>query len=60
MLRQYRSIIFYHREEQKMMAEASLRETERLTGRKIPLIIQPVSEFYVAERRGACGVHGSS
>ena len=43
-----------------MMAEASLRETERLTGRKIPTIIQPVSEFYVAERRGACGVHGSS
>ena len=49
MLRQYRSIIFYHEEEQKMMAETSLRERERLTGRKIPTLIQPVSEFYVAE-----------
>ena len=47
--RQYRSIIFYHGEEQKMMAESSLRERERLTGRKIPTVIQPVSEFYIAE-----------
>eukprot|EP00090_Calanus_glacialis_P001789 TRINITY_DN11319_c0_g1_i1.p1 TRINITY_DN11319_c0_g1~~TRINITY_DN11319_c0_g1_i1.p1 ORF type:complete len:109 (-),score=34.09 TRINITY_DN11319_c0_g1_i1:605-931(-) len=32
-----------------MMAETSLRERERLTGREIPTLIQPVSEFYVAE-----------
>ena len=43
------SIIFYHGEEQKMMAETSLREKERLTGRKIPTVIQPVSKFYIAE-----------
>ena len=48
-LRQYRSIIFYHGMEQKMMAETSLRERELLTGRKIPTEILPVSEFHIAE-----------
>merc|ERR1712106_910888 len=47
--RQYRSVIFYHGMEQKMMAETSLRNRERLTKRKIPTQIQPVSQLFIAE-----------
>jgi len=47
--RQYRSVIFYHGMEQKMVAETSLRERERLSGKKLPTEILPVSQLYIAE-----------
>lgn len=48
---QYRSAIFYHDEEQKKLAEASLKaleESKRLEG-PIYTEIKPASEFYPAE-----------
>ena len=47
--RQYASIIFYHDEEQRQLAEAGLeREADRL-GKPISTVIIPFSEFYLAE-----------
>ena len=47
--RQYASIIFYHDEEQRRLAEASLeREADRL-GKPIFTVVVPFSEFYLAE-----------
>ena len=48
-LRQYRSVIFYHGMEQKIVAKTSLREKERLSGKKLPTEILPVSQLYIAE-----------
>jgi peptide-methionine (S)-S-oxide reductase len=48
---QYRSAIFYHDEEQKKLAEASLKaleESKRLSG-PIYTEIKPASDFYPAE-----------
>jgi len=47
--RQYRSVIFYHDLQQKRMAETSLKEREKLTGRTLPTQIQKVSQFHIAE-----------
>ena len=49
--KQYRSVIFYHSEEQKAAALASKEELERSGAFKNPIVteIVSVSEFYVAE-----------
>ena len=47
--RQYRSLIFYHSTEQRMVAETSLRERERLSGRKLPTLILPAGQLHIAE-----------
>ncbi|MDF3076757.1 MAG: peptide-methionine (S)-S-oxide reductase [Sphingobacteriaceae bacterium] len=48
---QYRSVIFYHTEEQRNEAEAMVRklEAERVFDKKIVTEISPASEFYPAE-----------
>jgi peptide-methionine (S)-S-oxide reductase len=49
--KQYRSVIFYHSEEQKAAALASKEELEKAGTFKNPIVteIVPVSEFYMAE-----------
>lgn len=49
--KQYRSLIFYHNEEQKAAALASKEELEKAGVFKSPIVteIVPVSEFYMAE-----------
>jgi len=47
--RQYRSLIFYHNDEQRMVAMTSLRERERITGRKLPTLVIPAQEIVMAE-----------
>ena len=47
--RQYMSIIFYHDEEQKRLAEESKKEMEAKWGKKIYTEIVPYSKFYLAE-----------
>lgn len=49
--KQYRSVIFYHSEEQKNAALASKEELERSGVFKGPIVteIVPISEFYMAE-----------
>ena len=49
--KQYRSVIFYHSEEQKTAALASKEELEKAVTFKNPIVteIVPVSEFYMAE-----------
>jgi peptide-methionine (S)-S-oxide reductase len=48
---QYRSVIFYHSDEQRAAAEALIREleAERIWSRPIVTEVQPAVEFYVAE-----------
>ncbi len=48
---QYRSVIFYHNEEQKKTAEESLKETEAsgLWDDPIVTTIEPLTNYYVAE-----------
>jgi peptide-methionine (S)-S-oxide reductase len=48
---QYRSAIFYHSEEQKHVAEETIRELEAadVWDSRIVTEVAPVSEFYVAE-----------
>ncbi len=48
---QYRTAIFYHTDEQKMLAEKSKAELERSGRYKKPVVteILPVAEFYMAE-----------
>ena len=46
---QYRSIIFYHSEEQRRLAVASKRRQEDELGKKLYTQIVPAAEFYVAE-----------
>ncbi|GAB5407742.1 MAG: peptide-methionine (S)-S-oxide reductase MsrA [Balneolaceae bacterium] len=47
----YRSVIFYHNEEQKVVAEKSLKETEvsGLWEDSIVTTIEPLKNYYVAE-----------
>ena len=47
--RQYASIIFYHDEEQKRLAEASLDREAASRGKPIYTEIAPLAEFYLAE-----------
>jgi peptide-methionine (S)-S-oxide reductase len=47
--RQYMSIIFYHNEEQKSIALASMQREEAKSGQKIYTVVSPFSEFYLAE-----------
>lgn len=48
---QYRSVIFYHNEEQKEIAEASLKKTDKSGLWKDPIVttIEPLDNYYVAE-----------
>ncbi len=48
---QYRSVIFYHNEEQKRIAEESRREMDRSGYFNDPIVteIEPFTNFYVAE-----------
>ena len=48
---QYRTAIFYHTDEQKMLAEKSKAELERSERYKKPVVteILPIAEFYMAE-----------
>lgn len=46
---QYKSIIFYHDEEQKRMAEESRENREITLGRTILTEIRPAGAFYLAE-----------
>lgn len=48
---QYRSVVFYHNEEQKQIAEASLEKTEAsgLWDDPIVTTIEPLKNYYVAE-----------
>ena len=47
--RQYKSIVFYHNEEQRDLAVKSKQAEEGKLGRKIVTEIIPFSEFYLAE-----------
>jgi len=47
--RQYMSAIFYHNEEQKQLAEETMRHNQKLTQRTIQTHILPMKEFYDAE-----------
>jgi methionine-S-sulfoxide reductase len=46
---QYHAGIFYHSEEQKKLAEASLARVKSLFKQEVPTIIRPASVFYPAE-----------
>lgn len=48
---QYRSVIFYHNEEQKEIAEKSLKKTDESGLWEDPIVteIQPLENYYVAE-----------
>jgi len=46
---QYRSVIFYHNEEQKKAAEESLNEAQSLYDDPIVTAIEPFTNFYPAE-----------
>ena len=46
---QYRSVIFYHDDEQKRLAEASKAEAQRLFADPIVTEIAPLAAFYAAE-----------
>ena len=47
--KQYASLIFYHDEEQRRLAEASLEREANRRGKPIFTVIIPFSEFYLAE-----------
>ena len=47
--KQYRSVIFYHSEEQKMNAEMKIKQLTPQFGRKIVTLIDPLEAFYPAE-----------
>ncbi len=48
---QYRSVIFYHSQEQKIIAETSLSNAENALGLENPIVteISPISNYYTAE-----------
>ena len=46
---QYRTAIFYHDEEQRQLAEASLREVQKRFRQPVVTQIVPASQFYPAE-----------
>lgn len=47
--RQYNSVIFYHNNEQKKLAEKSKKEIQKLTDKKIVTKIKKVGKFWPAE-----------
>ncbi|XP_042882036.1 peptide methionine sulfoxide reductase-like [Penaeus japonicus] len=47
--RQYMSAIFYHDEEQKRLAEETMKEEQKNHGTPITTAIAPMKQFYVAE-----------
>lgn len=47
--RQYMAAVFYHNDNQKMLAEKSLGEVAAKTGSKIYTLIVPATRFYKAE-----------
>jgi len=47
--RQYRSIVFYHNDEQRRLAINSKQNRETETGRKVLTDVTPFSGFYLAE-----------
>lgn len=47
---QYRHIILYHNQEQKNIAEASIRELSEKMKETISVFIDPIEEFYPAEK----------
>ena len=47
--KQYRSVIFYHSEEQKMNAEIKIKQLTPQFGRKIVTLIDQLEAFYPAE-----------
>jgi len=47
--RQYMSIIFYHGEEQRQLARASMEGQAAGTGREVLTELQPAAAFYLAE-----------
>ncbi len=47
--RQYMSMIFYHNEEQKALAEQSKQELEAQTNNEFYTEIRPLDKFYLAE-----------
>ena len=46
---QYRSVVFYHDEQQKLVAEKSLREASKIFKDPIVTEIKPLTKFYQAE-----------
>ena len=46
---QYRSVIFYHNEDQKLIAELSKQEAQKNFTQAIVTEIQPLTKFYPAE-----------
>ncbi|AAK41726.1 peptide-methionine (S)-S-oxide reductase MsrA [Saccharolobus solfataricus] len=46
---QYRSIILYHNEEQRKIAEEMIREVEKRIGKKVVTELKPFEVFYEAE-----------
>ena len=46
---QYKSIIFYHDEQQRKLAEQTKNEQEKKLKKKIATEIRPAGEFYLAE-----------
>ena len=47
--RQYASIVFYHNEDQKRLAEADREELEMASGKRIYTEVRPFEWFYLAE-----------
>jgi len=43
------SILFYHNEEQKIVAEETKHKQEELLKRKVATVLQPYGNFYIAE-----------
>jgi methionine-S-sulfoxide reductase len=48
---QYRAAIFYANDEEKGLAEASLKKVEEKYGKKVETLILPAATFYVAEEK---------
>ncbi len=46
---QYRSVVFYTTERQKMMAQMYIQNIQHLYEKKIVTTVEPLAEFYVAE-----------
>ncbi|MEZ0262340.1 MAG: peptide-methionine (S)-S-oxide reductase, partial [Alphaproteobacteria bacterium] len=48
---QYRAAIFYGSDEEKVLAEASLKKIEEKYGKKVETLILPAATFYPAEEK---------
>jgi peptide-methionine (S)-S-oxide reductase len=46
---QYKSIIFYRNDEERLIAESSKKQFEVITGKSFNTDIKPISRFYLAE-----------